>query len=210
MNSVESYQKQHFDNYKMALCEIIKNNTDMLIEEDIMPLFLTPPVDSMDVLKRKIITIAKTEDNVVDINALNEMIDCFRAMAKKVFEEVSSKRLKFLTKQINEISIQDRTFHINKQKLTKLTKELSLYYEKKISHYIENNMIPKIDSLLSKEEKDAIFFMEVKHFLDDFYPHQLFQLIDSKFYHKNTTLMNGLNEQKKRYLFTKKNSYLYK
>ena len=44
---------QHIDNYKKAILENIKNNTNVLVDEDIKSLLKTPPLDSMDLIKAK-------------------------------------------------------------------------------------------------------------------------------------------------------------
>ena len=41
---------QHIDNYKKAILENIKNNTNALVDEDIKSLLKTPPLDSMDLI----------------------------------------------------------------------------------------------------------------------------------------------------------------
>ncbi|MEG0994370.1 MAG: hypothetical protein RSE91_00125 [Bacilli bacterium] len=210
MNSKESYQKQHFENYKMALYEIIKNNTDMLIEEDIMPQFMTPPLSSMDIVKTKLISIAKRENVIINNDVMTELIENFRLFAKTLFQHIKKDRNAYLKKQIDSIVFQDRTFRINKTILETLTKNLSKNYENKLSNYIQKEILSKIDTLSISETVGISFFQEVSTYLTDIYPKQLFKTLDAKFYHKNTTLMNGLKEQKNRYLFTKKNSYLYK
>ena len=52
-------KQQHIDNYKKAVIENIKNNTNVLIDEDILSLFRRPPLDSMDSIKMKLLTLAK-------------------------------------------------------------------------------------------------------------------------------------------------------
>ena len=52
---VEEYKNKHIENYKMAISEIIKNNTNMLFDEDVMSLIKKPPLDSMDLIKSKML-----------------------------------------------------------------------------------------------------------------------------------------------------------
>ena len=52
---IEKMRQQHFESYKQALLGIIKNNTTVLVDDDIMSLIGTPPLDSMDLIKNKIL-----------------------------------------------------------------------------------------------------------------------------------------------------------
>ena len=58
---LEEFKRQHLQTYKKAVEEIIKNNTKALIDEDICSLIKQPPLDSMDSVKNKLISLAKKE-----------------------------------------------------------------------------------------------------------------------------------------------------
>ena len=45
--------EQHITSYKNAIIEIIKNNTNSLVDDDIMSLIRKPPLDSMDLIQSK-------------------------------------------------------------------------------------------------------------------------------------------------------------
>ena len=57
--TLEKFKLQHQNNYKKALLENIKNNTTVLFNDDISSLLKKPPLDSMDLLKKKFLDIAK-------------------------------------------------------------------------------------------------------------------------------------------------------
>ena len=92
MDSVEELKHQHFINYKKAIIEIINNNTEALFEEDIKLLFKQPPLDSMDLLKTKIIFLAKNEDAVIDNNQLKKMLDEYRYDIYLLIDKFKEKR----------------------------------------------------------------------------------------------------------------------
>ena len=48
MNELEKLMQQHVENYKNAVLEIVNNNTNSLIDNDIIFLIKKPPLDSMD------------------------------------------------------------------------------------------------------------------------------------------------------------------
>ena len=59
VDTLEEFKKQHLENYRQAIMEIIRNNTDVLVNEDIMSLLRKPPLDSMDLIKSKYLDLAK-------------------------------------------------------------------------------------------------------------------------------------------------------
>ena len=61
MNDLEELKQQHINNYRKAIVEIIKNNTNSLVDDDITTLIRIPPLDSMDQIKSKILVLAKKE-----------------------------------------------------------------------------------------------------------------------------------------------------
>ena len=66
INTLEEFKKQHLENYRQAIMEIIRNNTDVLVNEDIMSLLRKPPLDSMDLIKSKYLDLAKKNKVVLD------------------------------------------------------------------------------------------------------------------------------------------------
>ena len=61
MNELEKLMQQHVENYKKAVLEIVNNNTNSLIDNDIIFLIKKPPLDSMDQIKTKFLVLAKKE-----------------------------------------------------------------------------------------------------------------------------------------------------
>ena len=78
MDTLEEFKKQHIDNYRKAIIELIHNNTDVLVNEDIMSLLRKPPLDSMDSIKTKYLDLAKKNKIVLDIVKLDNMLDKYR------------------------------------------------------------------------------------------------------------------------------------
>ena len=74
MNELEKLMQQHVENYKKAVLEIVNNNTNSLIDNDIIFLIKKPPLDSMDQIKTKFLALAKKEKIILDTNNLDKMI----------------------------------------------------------------------------------------------------------------------------------------
>ena len=63
---IEEFKNKHLESYKKAVQEIVKNNTKSLIEEDIFSLIKKPPLDSMDVIKVKLLSLAKSKHLILE------------------------------------------------------------------------------------------------------------------------------------------------
>ena len=59
MNELENLEKQQLDNYILAVKDIITNNTNNLVDSDISSLIMSPPLESMDIIKNKLIELGK-------------------------------------------------------------------------------------------------------------------------------------------------------
>ena len=86
--TVEEFKKQHIENYKKAVYELLKNNSTVLVDEDIMLLLKKPPLDSMDVIKSKFLDLAKKQKIILDDIKLNKIIDDYRKDVIKVGDEI--------------------------------------------------------------------------------------------------------------------------
>ena len=55
----EELRQHHINSYRETVIEIIKNNTNSLVDTDIMSLIKKPPLDSMDLIQVKLLSLAK-------------------------------------------------------------------------------------------------------------------------------------------------------
>ena len=74
------FKKQHIETYKNAVRENILNNTNVLVDEDIMSLLKKPPLDSMDFIKCKFLDLAKKNKIVLNTEELSKILDNYRKM----------------------------------------------------------------------------------------------------------------------------------
>ena len=73
--TIEDFKQKHFENYKNAVLETLKNNTISLFDDDVLFLLKKPPLDSMDVIKSKFLDLAKKQKIILDDIKLNKIID---------------------------------------------------------------------------------------------------------------------------------------
>ena len=131
-DTLKKFKEQHLENYKSAILEIITNNTNVLVDEDIMSLIKKPPLDSMDVIKSKFLDVAKKNKVVLDTESLDKMMNKYRVGLTKSCEDVRKLRLDFLVSIVNNykfdkendvVKIRKKDLEIINKKIKKLLKE---------------------------------------------------------------------------------------
>ncbi len=211
MNELDMIREQHLNNYKNAVLEIIKNNTNSLIDDDIMSLIKEPPLDSMDVIKSKILSVAKNKKIVVKTDEMNRVIELYRNSVMGQFSFFRKLRIDELSKNISSFSGEKdyEVIKITKKQFSDLNKKFNTHLKKSLSDFIEKLLICKLEQIFILElEQDQ--FREIHHELSKYfksnYKKQLIENINFKMLVKDTTLINGVKEQGERYIFTKSHS----
>ena len=180
------------------------------MEDDLLPLFKKPPLETMDTIKQKMLSLGKHYHVIINTEQLDRALEEYRNSMQKKIKSLKKYREDYLIKDIRQKSkdTKDGTFKILKKDLTYLDKNL----KKEIKNEIENDMqklmdnIPnffQIEEMEDKLKKDATKYFKIT------YPRNLMETIDMKIIVKNTTLINGINEQTERLIFTQKNSHLF-
>ena len=89
-DTLKKFKEQHLENYKSAILEIITNNTNVLVDEDIMSLVKKPPLDSMDVIKSKFLDVAKKNKVVLDEKICSLHSALSTRLVKRAFEKLKA------------------------------------------------------------------------------------------------------------------------
>lgn len=215
MDTLEEFKKQHLENYKKAIIELIRNNTDVLVNEDLMSLLRKPPLDSMDSIKSKYLDLAKKNKIVLDIVKLDSMLDAYRSDVSKCCDMIRKIRIESLENIVNGITFVKDTdlIKLNKKDFNEINKKVKKVFkeflqdsvEKKIVNCVDCVFFDEIDDLKKKKICD-----EIVKFVKGNYQKQLIESIDFKVLVKDTTLINGVKEQSERHLFTLANSRIFK
>lgn len=203
-DTIKELKKQHLENYKNSILDIINNNTIALVNEDLKSIISKPPLDSMDVLKNKLISIAKKEDRVLDTLELNKILEDYRIHLEKVLEKVKEYRIKSLNKIINSYKIQDnKTISLYKKDFIPINKELKQTFKNQLDESFEKVIIKNINKLF-----DNINIKEELIKFNSYYQKQILDNFDNKMLVKDNILINSVKESGERYLFTINNSRL--
>lgn len=215
IDTLEEFKKQHFDNYKKAILEIVNNNTDVLVDEDIMSLLRKPPLDSMDLIKTKYLDLAKKNKIVLDTIKLDDMLEDYRREIVKCCFDIKKIRLTALEELVEKVEFTKGTevIKFNKKDFTYINKKIKKTIKEQLQYSIEKKIISNVDTVFAMEINDEIkkkVNNEIIKFVKGAYQRQLLENIDFKILVKDTTLANGVKEQGERHLFTLANSHIFK
>lgn len=210
---IEDFKKKHLDTYKKAVIEIIKNNTNSLIEEDIFSLIKKPPLDSMDQIKLKLLGVAKKQKIVLDTNGLEEFTSKFRSSLQNHLlnlEEIRKNNL-ILKAESFEPKRETEIISITTKDLTKTNQNLKKEIKTQVKEVISSledllDLVYKEGTLLETKKNVNTQFMK---YMKGVYLKNLLDHISMKILIKDRTLSSGVSEQGERYLFTKMNSHLF-
>lgn len=210
---LEEIKKQHVNNYRNSILDIIHNNTNVLVNDDITSLLKTPPLDSMDLLKQKLLNFAKKNKVVLNAASLDEVLKCYRSEVLKCCSKIGNLREDSLSKKVNSfhlshdadvIRINKKDFIIINREIKKIMKEhLHSSFEKKLINNIDSIFLNNIDNNIKSS-----LINDFTKYINGIYQKQLLENLDIKILVKDTTLINSVKEQTERYLFTLKNSRL--
>lgn len=212
--TIEELKKNHIKNYKNALIENVKNNTNVLVDEDIMSLLKKPPLDSMDVIKSKFLDLAKKNKIILNTENLNNIMDKYRDDLVKICRDLKNIRVDSLNLKIEEFKFEKDSdvFKLAKKDFIYINKEMKKLVKEHVNKYLEKDILKKADYLFLNDVDLDIrkkIISEVTKFVNGSYQRQLFESIDFKVLVKDTILINGTKEQNERYLFTLNNSRIF-
>ena len=214
MNDMEQIKKQHLNTYKNATKEIVINNTKALVENDIISLIKKPPLDSMDIIKTKLISLAKKEKIILSTEKLDTLIKNYRDFLEDKLLSLRKIREDYLIKKIDEFVPERETeiIKIQKKELDSINKTLKQDLKKILdlsqTEILFNNLDTIYEDGIDEEIKSRINKALTK-FMKSTYQKQLNESIAIKTMVKDRTLLSGILEQGERYLFTKSNSHLF-
>lgn len=210
---INKLKMQHIDNYRTAVIENIKNNTSVLVDQDITSLFKKPPLDSMDMIKVKFLGLAKKNKTVLNTDELSNILDGYRKFLLECCEEIKSIRVSDLSQIVLKIKLENNNdiIKINKKDFTNINKKIKNIIKNRLDEGFNSYILKNIDNVFSDDLDVNIknkIIQDLSKYIKSNYKSQVLENFDIKIFVKDTTLMNGTKEQTERYLFTLNNSRL--
>ena len=208
--NVQKFLEEHVLNYKKAVLEMIKNNTDVLLS-DLSSLISKPPLDSMDVIRNKFLEIAKKNKIVLNINSFNQSLEKYRSVLGQNLLSIKDVRIKELSSKVDHFSPHDKNDCIvfYKKDFIGLNKTIKKEWKEKILLSLDTILLNDISSYFSDIDLSEKAQREVSQYMKKNYLNQMLESFDIKILVKDTILMNGVKEISDRYLFTLNHSRLF-
>ena len=204
----EELLNQHKKIYLGAINDIMNNNNDALVL-DLLSLFEGPPLETMDTIKQKFLSLAKNFELIIDMEKLDKALSLFRQNMQKEVKVIAAYRKEELEKYFEQKSkTYEGEIRFFKKEMTLIDKVMR---KKLKEEFIKNQeeFIEKENTFFTSFNNSIDLQNQVQTFFKKHYLKQLLEEFDMKLLVKNTTLLNGISEQTERYLFTKENSHLF-
>lgn len=197
--------KQHQENYKNIVLDIINNNTNTLVKEDLMSLVVRPPLDSMDVIKTKFISLAKKNKIILDIEKLEVILDEYRYNISKDYLKIIEFRVKNLEKLMKKTNVSEgEEYKFLKKELNVIDKHIKDKIKIKLNECTDKYLISSIKELLNNVTDNVYdkFSSEMIKYINKEYTKNILESIDVKLLVKDTTLINSVKESGDRFKLT--------
>ena len=154
---LEEFKRQHLQTYKKAVEEIIKNNTKALIDEDICSLIKQPPLDSMDSVKNKLISLAKKEKLILNTEKLNSLVKKFRNDLKGDLNQLKEIRQSRLIDKVQSFEPERETeiITIQNKDLTPINRELKKQFKGMLKENISSSLEPDVETIYSESADET-------------------------------------------------------
>ena len=201
--------KQHKNIFMSAGIELVTNNTNSLVEDDIINGVIEPPLEAMDIIRQRIINIAKNNGVILNNDKFGDILNSYKKDLQLEFRNIFKNRIKLVKNNFSKLN-DDKPMDLVKslkKELVKFNKEIKKEYKEFIKQLVKDKIIDNLDSIVSSD--DANFKKDVVKFLQNVYVKQILETIDMKILVKDTILLNSLKEQMERFVFTKENSHLF-
>lgn len=207
------FKKQHIETYKNAVRENILNNTNVLVDEDIMSLLKKPPLDSMDFIKSKFLDLAKKNKIVLNTEELSKILDNYRKYLLKCLSDIKKVRVDSLTEIIGKVdfSKDSDVIKVKRGDFNNINKEVKKSINTYLSDGLDKQILKNINNVFKSDVEETAknkIITDITKYIKGAYHKQLIDNLDMKILVKDTTLINTVKETTDRYLFTLSNSRL--
>lgn len=205
----EDILKQHKEILMTAGVELATNNTNSLIEDDIINGVIEVPLEAMDTLKQRVLNIAKHNNLILNSDKFSEVLTNYKSDLKKEFRNIFKRRIDIIKDNYAKFD-DDKPLDLVKnlkKELVKFNKDAKKEEKQVLTGLVKENFVSNLDLIVN--DSNANFRKDTMKFLQTTYIKQILEIIDMKILVKDTILLNSLKEQIERFVFTKENSHLF-
>ena len=205
----EDILKQHKQILMTAGLELATNNTNSLIEDDIINGVIEVPLEAMDTVKQRVLNIAKHNNLILNSDKFNEVLISYKDELKKEFRNIFKKRIKLIENNYSKFD-DDKPMDLVKnlkKELVKFNKEAKKEEKQVLTSIVKEKLVSNLDLIV--KDDNTTFKKDATKFLQTTYVKQILETVDMKILVKDTILLNSLKEQIERFVFTMENSHLF-
>ncbi len=205
----EDILKQHKQILMTAGLELATNNTNSLIEDDIINGVIEVPLEAMDTVKQRVLNIAKHNNLILNSDKFNEVLISYKEEIKKKLRNIFKKRIKLIEDNYSKFD-DDKPMDLVKnlkKELVKFNKEAKKEEKQILTSLVKEKIISNLDLIV--KDDNTTFKKDATKFLQTTYVKQILETVDMKILVKDTILLNSLKEQIERFVFTMENSHLF-
>ena len=205
----EDILKQHKQILMTAGLELATNNTNSLIEDDIINGVIEVPLEAMDTVKQRVLNIAKHNNLILNSDKFNEVLISYKEELKKQFRNIFKKRIKLIEDNYSKFD-DDKPMDLVKnlkKDLVKFNKEAKKEEKQVLTSLVKEKLVSNLDLIV--KDDNTTFKKDATKFLQTTYVKQILETVDMKILVKDTILLNSLKEQIERFVFTMENSHLF-
>ena len=205
----EDILKQHKQILMTAGLELATNNTNSLIEDDIINGVIEVPLEAMDTLKQRVLNIAKYNNLILNSDKFSEVLTNYKNDLKKELRNIFKRRIDIIKENYSKMD-DDKPLELVKnlkKDLVKFNKDAKKEEKQVLTVLVKENLVSNLDLIV--KDSNSTFKKDATKFLQTIYVKQILETIDMKILVKDTILLNSLKEQIERFVFTKENSHLF-
>lgn len=205
----EDILKQHKQILMTAGLELATNNTNSLIEDDIINGVIEVPLEAMDTVKQRVLNIAKHNNLILNSDKFNEVLISYKEEIKKKLRNIFKKRIKLIEDNYSKFD-DDKPMDLVKnlkKELVKFNKEAKKEEKQVLTSLVKEKLVSNLDLIV--KDDNTTFKKDATKFLQTTYVKQILETVDMKILVKDTILLNSLKEQIERFVFTMENSHLF-
>ena len=205
----EDILKQHKQILMIAGVELATNNTNSLIEDDIINGVIEVPLEAMDTLKQRVLNIAKHNNLILNSDKFSEVLTNYKNDLKKELRNIFKRRIDIIKENYSKMD-DDKPLELVKnlkKDLVKFNKDAKKEEKQVLTVLVKENLVSNLDLIV--KDSNSTFKKDATKFLQTIYVKQILETIDMKILVKDTILLNSLKEQIERFVFTKENSHLF-
>ena len=205
----EDILKQHKEILMTAGVELATNNTNSLIEDDIINGVIEVPLEAMDTLKQRVLNIAKYNNLILNSDKFSEVLTNYKNDLKKELRNIFKRRIDIIKENYSKMD-DDKPLELVKnlkKDLVKFNKDAKKEEKQVLTVLVKENLVSNLDLIV--KDSNSTFKKDATKFLQTIYVKQILETIDMKILVKDTILLNSLKEQIERFVFTKENSHLF-